>query len=230
MSHWASFVFLLFDAGEVIEAELQVVLNTLTSRTHFKKWQKRWDWCILWGQWWSEGPKLVFVQMAASVSWEEATTNCSFLDTGKTEQRSCVSTHRVLICPCQAVTGRCFWTKLTATRGVILPTWRALHFWNPCVTWLKQPTGSPLPVCTIPALKCYLILGWDWTVPHDKPNVTPQSHMHWHLRFPQQWPWRLLTSWVWPMYISRQKCFGWRQFLHHHSKPWEQGQHILPKY
>jgi hypothetical protein len=34
---------------EVTETELQVVLNTLTKHDFqdaFKKWQKRWEWCI----------------------------------------------------------------------------------------------------------------------------------------------------------------------------------------
>jgi hypothetical protein len=38
-----------FDTTEVIEADLQAVLNTLTEhdfRDEFKKWQKRWEWCI----------------------------------------------------------------------------------------------------------------------------------------------------------------------------------------
>jgi hypothetical protein len=35
------------DTTEVIKAQLQVVLNTLTtSRMHLKKWQKHWEWCI----------------------------------------------------------------------------------------------------------------------------------------------------------------------------------------
>jgi hypothetical protein len=38
-----------FDRIEVIEAELQAVLNTLTKHDFynaFKKWQKRWEQCI----------------------------------------------------------------------------------------------------------------------------------------------------------------------------------------
>jgi hypothetical protein len=38
-----------FVTTEVIEAELQAVLNTLTEHDFqdaFKKWQKRWDWCL----------------------------------------------------------------------------------------------------------------------------------------------------------------------------------------
>jgi hypothetical protein len=38
-----------FDTSEVIEAESQVVLYTLTEHDFqetFKKWQKRWEWCI----------------------------------------------------------------------------------------------------------------------------------------------------------------------------------------
>jgi hypothetical protein len=38
-----------FDTTEVMEAESQVVLNTLTERDiqdAFKKWQKQWEWCI----------------------------------------------------------------------------------------------------------------------------------------------------------------------------------------
>jgi hypothetical protein len=38
-----------FDATEVLEAELQAVLNTLTEHDFqdvFKKWQKRWERCI----------------------------------------------------------------------------------------------------------------------------------------------------------------------------------------
>jgi hypothetical protein len=37
------------DTTEVIEAESQVMLNTLTehdSQDAFKKWQKPWEWCI----------------------------------------------------------------------------------------------------------------------------------------------------------------------------------------
>lgn len=53
---------------------------------------------------------------------ERSCLYCSFLDTGRTEWRSSVSTHRVLACPYQTMIGRCFWTKLTVTQGVILPT------------------------------------------------------------------------------------------------------------
>jgi histone-lysine N-methyltransferase SETMAR len=38
-----------FDTTEVIEAELQTGLNTLTEydfQDAFKKWQKHWGWCI----------------------------------------------------------------------------------------------------------------------------------------------------------------------------------------
>jgi hypothetical protein len=38
-----------FDSIEMIEAESQVVLNTLTEHNFpdaFKKWQKHWEWCI----------------------------------------------------------------------------------------------------------------------------------------------------------------------------------------
>jgi hypothetical protein len=38
-----------FDTIEVIEAESQAVLNTLTEHDFqdaYKKWQKRWEWCI----------------------------------------------------------------------------------------------------------------------------------------------------------------------------------------
>jgi hypothetical protein len=38
-----------FDTIEVIEAESQAVLNALTEHNFqnaFKKWQKRWEWCI----------------------------------------------------------------------------------------------------------------------------------------------------------------------------------------
>jgi hypothetical protein len=38
-----------FDTIEVIEAETQVALNTLTEHDFqdaLKKWQKRWEWCI----------------------------------------------------------------------------------------------------------------------------------------------------------------------------------------
>jgi hypothetical protein len=38
-----------FDTAEMIEAELQVMLNILTehdSQDAFKKWWKRWEWCI----------------------------------------------------------------------------------------------------------------------------------------------------------------------------------------
>jgi hypothetical protein len=38
-----------FDTIEVIDAELQAVLNTLTEHDFqdaFKKWQKRWEWCV----------------------------------------------------------------------------------------------------------------------------------------------------------------------------------------
>jgi hypothetical protein len=38
-----------FDTTEVIKAESQAVLNTLTEQNFqdaFKKWQKRWEWCI----------------------------------------------------------------------------------------------------------------------------------------------------------------------------------------
>jgi hypothetical protein len=38
-----------FDTFEMTEAESQAVLNTLTERDFqdaFKKWQKRWEWCI----------------------------------------------------------------------------------------------------------------------------------------------------------------------------------------
>jgi hypothetical protein len=38
-----------FDTVEVIEAESQVVLNTLTEHAFqdaFKKWKKHWGWCI----------------------------------------------------------------------------------------------------------------------------------------------------------------------------------------
>jgi hypothetical protein len=38
-----------FDTSEVIEAESQEVLNTLTEldfQGAFKKWQKRWVWCM----------------------------------------------------------------------------------------------------------------------------------------------------------------------------------------
>jgi hypothetical protein len=37
------------DTVEVIKAELQAVLNTLTEydfQDAFKKWQKHWEWCI----------------------------------------------------------------------------------------------------------------------------------------------------------------------------------------
>jgi hypothetical protein len=57
-----------FDTTEVIEAESQAVLNTLTEHNfqeEFKKWQKHWEQCILRGWWWSVGRKLVFDQMAA---------------------------------------------------------------------------------------------------------------------------------------------------------------------
>jgi hypothetical protein len=39
-----------FDTIEVIEAESQAVLNTLTEHDFqdaFRKWHKRWEWCIL---------------------------------------------------------------------------------------------------------------------------------------------------------------------------------------
>jgi hypothetical protein len=38
-----------FDTTDVLEAESQAVLNTLTEHNFqdaFKKWQKRWEWCI----------------------------------------------------------------------------------------------------------------------------------------------------------------------------------------
>jgi hypothetical protein len=38
-----------FDTTDVIEAEPQAVLNTLTEHDFqeaFKKWQKGWEWCI----------------------------------------------------------------------------------------------------------------------------------------------------------------------------------------
>jgi hypothetical protein len=38
-----------FDTTEVIEAELRVVLNTVTEHNfqdEFKKWQKHWEWLI----------------------------------------------------------------------------------------------------------------------------------------------------------------------------------------
>jgi hypothetical protein len=38
-----------FDTNEVTDAESQAVLNTLTDHDFqdaFKKWQKRWKWCI----------------------------------------------------------------------------------------------------------------------------------------------------------------------------------------
>jgi hypothetical protein len=38
-----------FDTIEVIEAALQVVLNTFTEhyiQDEFKKWKKHWEWCI----------------------------------------------------------------------------------------------------------------------------------------------------------------------------------------
>jgi hypothetical protein len=38
-----------FDTIDVIEAESQAVLNTLTEHNFqdvLKKWQKRWEWCI----------------------------------------------------------------------------------------------------------------------------------------------------------------------------------------
>jgi hypothetical protein len=38
-----------FDPSEMIEAESQVMLNTLTEHNFqnaFKKWQKHWEWCI----------------------------------------------------------------------------------------------------------------------------------------------------------------------------------------
>jgi hypothetical protein len=39
-----------FYTTEVIEADSQAVMNTLTEydfQDAFKKWQKRWEWCIL---------------------------------------------------------------------------------------------------------------------------------------------------------------------------------------
>jgi hypothetical protein len=38
-----------FDTTDIIEAQLQAVLNTLTEHNFedaFNKWQKRWEWCI----------------------------------------------------------------------------------------------------------------------------------------------------------------------------------------
>jgi hypothetical protein len=65
-----------FDTTETIEAELQVVLNTLKEHDFqdaFKKWQKRWERCIRSeGDYFKsdgdqQGPRLVFDQMAASI-------------------------------------------------------------------------------------------------------------------------------------------------------------------
>jgi hypothetical protein len=64
-----------FDTIEVIEAETQVALNTLTEHDFqdaFKKWQKHWDWCIRceWTTSWlmvAIKPKVSFYQMAAPV-------------------------------------------------------------------------------------------------------------------------------------------------------------------
>jgi hypothetical protein len=47
-----------FDTLEVIETEFQVVLNILTEHNFqdsFKKWQKRWEWCILAERYYFEG-------------------------------------------------------------------------------------------------------------------------------------------------------------------------------
>jgi hypothetical protein len=90
---WLSSVYRHFDAIKVIEAESQAHPLRTQIPGCVKIWQKYWEWCIrLDGDHFEDyGPKLVFDQMAASVS--------ETMDTASYISNVCVCEQNVQFCP-----------------------------------------------------------------------------------------------------------------------------------